>query len=476
MKTKDPTQVVLFFLDLLAISISWQLAVQVRIAMNPFMQVHFNRATPDLWAPSLVSILFLWIVTALWLRLYSTLVTEKLRHLIRRAVEAAVILCCITVVVTFFSRGIGSGVSRTFVVIFAPLSFLLFSLTRTASPFTGAYFHRRWPLMDRVAVVGQMEPAMRLLKTLEHKCGMMRIRGLIVPRESETPSDAHAFQILGKTDRLAELINRERLNRLIIIDRSMSESELEACSKVSRRMGISVSCAVAYEPVYERAQFTTIRGVALVELTPVSFSLWQEFIKRALDLALAAGLLVLSAPAMLAIAVLIKLTSKGPVLYKAPRVGKGGRYFTFLKFRSMYIDSDRPRSSLRNEKDGHIFKVRNDPRITPLGRFIRRYSLDELPQLLNVLRGEMSIVGPRPLPAQDLDPDGMSGRFGLWAEQRSRVHPGITGLWQVRGRSALAFEDMIRFDLEYIQNWSLLTDMQILLETPALVLGGVGAY
>jgi lipopolysaccharide/colanic/teichoic acid biosynthesis glycosyltransferase len=173
--------------------------------------------------------------------------------------------------------------------------------------------------------------------------------------------------------------------------------------------------------------------------------------------------------------VLIKLTSPGPIFYTAPRVGKGGRHFSFFKFRSMRVSSPRERAKLANEKDGHIFKIKNDPRVTPLGRFLRRYSLDELPQLLNVLRGEMSLVGPRPLPAEDLDPDGMSSRFANWSEQRSRVNPGISGLWQIKGRSELDFEDMMRFDIEYIRNWSLLLDLKILLATPGLVMRGRGA-
>src|SRR5207248_728638 len=199
-------------------------------------------------------------------------------------------------------------------------------------------------------------------------------------------------------------------------------------------------------------------------------------VKRVFDVIVSAASIVVLAPALAMIAALIKITSKGPVLYKSWRVGKGGRHFMFLKFRSMYVDSTCSNLAAANEKDGHIFKIREDPRVTPIGRFIRRYSLDELPQLINVLRGDMSLVGPRPLPASDLEPDGMSTQFAAWSEGRARVHPGLTGLWQVSGRSELKFEDMVRLDLSYIQNWSLGLDVRIMLDTPLLVLRGVGAY
>jgi lipopolysaccharide/colanic/teichoic acid biosynthesis glycosyltransferase len=143
----------------------------------------------------------------------------------------------------------------------------------------------------------------------------------------------------------------------------------------------------------------------------------------------------------------------------------------------MHIERmDRKHVADKNQKNGHIFKVKDDPRITPVGRIMRKYSIDELPQLVNVLRGDMSLVGPRPLPAQDLDPDGQSSQFRAWSEQRSRVLPGITGLWQIRGRSDLTFEQMIDLDIDYIRNWSLDLDLRILLETPVVVLTGKGAY
>jgi lipopolysaccharide/colanic/teichoic acid biosynthesis glycosyltransferase len=226
-----------------------------------------------------------------------------------------------------------------------------------------------------------------------------------------------------------------------------------------------------------RVKFSTALNPLLLELKPVPFTRQHDVLKRMLDAAVAAFSLILFSVPMLLIALLIKLTSPGPALYRAPRVGRGGRHFIFYKFRSMYADQGgRAAVGALNEKQGHIFKVARDPRVTPIGRWLRRYSLDELPQLFNILRGDMSLVGPRPLPAEDLDPDGQSRQFAAWAEQRSRVLPGLTGWWQVRGRSDLSFESMVELDLYYIRNWSLALDLKILLLTPLAALSGRGAY
>ncbi|HPD16079.1 MAG TPA: sugar transferase [Planctomycetota bacterium] len=194
--------------------------------------------------------------------------------------------------------------------------------------------------------------------------------------------------------------------------------------------------------------------------------------KRALDLALAAlGLLAFSWLFVL-LAVLVKLTSRGPVFFHQQRVGRGGRPFLMLKFRSMRVDAELARRELahRNEMDGPVFKMRRDPRITRVGRFLRRSSLDELPQLLNVLAGHMSLVGPRPLPldeAQHLPPEH---------QRRHAVRPGLTGLWQVRGRNDLPYAEMMRLDLEYVERCSLGLDLRILAATLPAVLSGRGAF
>ena len=172
------------------------------------------------------------------------------------------------------------------------------------------------------------------------------------------------------------------------------------------------------------------------------------------------------------IAAAIRVTGPGPVLFRQIRVGRDGRCFTLYKFRTMVADAEQQKALLAasNEADGALFKIRRDPRITPIGGWLRRWSLDELPQLLNVLRGDISLVGPRPaLPDE-------TARYGDHVRRRLVVKPGITGLWQVSGRSDLAWEEAVRLDLRYVENWSLALDLQILWKTGSAVFGGSGAY
>lgn len=194
------------------------------------------------------------------------------------------------------------------------------------------------------------------------------------------------------------------------------------------------------------------------------------FLKRTVDPALAASALVLSAPLFAIIALVIKLESPGPVLYQAQRVGLKGRRFRCYKFRTMSVDADRLKENLRahNQRQGPFFKMADDPRITRVGRFLRRYSLDELPQLWNVVRGEMSLVGPRPHPLDDFE------RYDLGDLQRLDVPPGLTGLWQVTARRDPSFERGLALDLEYIRSWTLWRDFQILYKTVAVVVHGSG--
>jgi exopolysaccharide biosynthesis polyprenyl glycosylphosphotransferase len=220
---------------------------------------------------------------------------------------------------------------------------------------------------------------------------------------------------------------------------------------------------------------TTIRPVAglpLMHLDHPEFSGIRRLVKAVFDRAVAAAALLACAPLFLAIMVIIRLSDGGPALFRQTRVGQGGRDFTVLKFRTMVVDAEQRKSHLSalNESDGLLFKMRRDPRVTRLGGLLRRSSLDELPQLINVLIGDMSLVGPRPaLPHE-------AALYGNHTRRRLAVKPGITGLWQVNGRSDLAWDEAVRLDLRYVENWSFMLDLQILWKTWSAVLRGSGAY
>jgi len=201
---------------------------------------------------------------------------------------------------------------------------------------------------------------------------------------------------------------------------------------------------------------------------PVRYRVW----KRGFDLAFSLVCLTILLPLFLILALLVKLTSKGPVFYASTRIGRCGKPFNFLKFRTMYQDADRRLAELmdQNDKDGPIFKMKNDPRITPIGRFLRKYSLDELPQFIHVVRGEMSMVGPRPPVPREVE------QYDEFARERLTIKPGMTCYWQIQGRSNLSFEEWMELDNKYIREMSFWTDVKILVKTPLAVLRGEGAY
>lgn len=213
-------------------------------------------------------------------------------------------------------------------------------------------------------------------------------------------------------------------------------------------------------------------GLPLLEVRYPRLDNTQRTMKRALDVVLSAAGLLLLSPVFLAVAVAIKRDSPGPVFFRQKRAGVDEKVFVCYMFRSMYEDAERRQADLEamNEADGPVFKIKDDPRVTRVGRFLRRWSVDELPQLINVLKGEMSVVGPRPLPLRDFE------RMGEFQKRRLAAIPGMTGYWQISGRSNLSFEEMVRLDLYYIENWSLSFDLKIILRTLGAVLRREGAY
>jgi exopolysaccharide biosynthesis polyprenyl glycosylphosphotransferase len=290
---------------------------------------------------------------------------------------------------------------------------------------------------------------------------------------SLNPRPDNGLRSLGAIEDLAEILDAHRVQEVIIADPDFPEDRAVELVDQCHRRGVAVRIAPStMEILVHRAEFVPGTSVPLFELRPPVFDGFDYVAKRTFDFLGALLLIFLLSPLLLAIAVAVFVSSRGPVLYRSIRPGIGGEPFACFKFRTMHSDADQSQADLEslNEATGPLFKIRDDPRMTRVGGLLRRYSLDELPQLFNVLTGQMSLVGPRPLPQRDFE------QLEEWHKKRYLVLPGITGLWQVSGRSELDFDDLVRLDFLYLERWSVGLDLAILLKTVPAVLSRRGAF
>ena len=290
---------------------------------------------------------------------------------------------------------------------------------------------------------------------------------------SLAPRPQNGLRSLGTLEQLPQVLAAERVQEVIIADSDFPQETAVELVDLCHGRGVRVNVAPStMEILIKRAEFVPGESVPLFTLRPPVFEGVDYAVKRTFDLLLSIVMLILVAPALMAIAIAIKLSSRGPAIYKSVRPGMAGRPFYCFKFRTMREHADQIQADLEplNEQSGALFKIRDDPRLTRVGRLLRRYSLDELPQLVNVVRGEMSLVGPRPLPLRDFE------RLEEWHKKRYLVLPGITGLWQVSGRSELDFDDLVRLDFLYLERWSIFLDLSILLKTIPAVFTRRGAF
>jgi exopolysaccharide biosynthesis polyprenyl glycosylphosphotransferase len=290
---------------------------------------------------------------------------------------------------------------------------------------------------------------------------------------SLTPRPDNGLRSLGPISRLGEVLDRHRVQEVIIADPDFPEEKAVDLVDACHQRGVTVRIAPStMEILVHRAEFVPGSSVPLFELRPPVFDGFDYLVKRTFDFIGSLLLILVLSPLLLLIAAAVFLSSRGPVLYRSIRPGIGGEPFACFKFRTMRDDADQLQADLEslNEATGPLFKIREDPRLTRVGRLLRRFSLDELPQLFNVLLGQMSLVGPRPLPQRDFE------QLEDWHKKRYLVLPGITGLWQVSGRSELDFDDLVRLDFLYLERWSVGLDLTILLKTVPAVFSRRGAF
>jgi exopolysaccharide biosynthesis polyprenyl glycosylphosphotransferase len=390
----------------------------------------------------------------------------------RRSARAGLLLLALT---GFTSYALGLDLSRALVVVAMPAVVLVTVLGRYVARSYLRRLRSRGLCTKKVVVVGRGGAVRELVDRLQQGdfAGLRVVAACVTPVDRRSVAEATGVPV-GDLDDVVTYAGRFGADTIAVT--SASETAAQYLRQLSWQLeGTGIELLVApglIEVAGPRLHIRPFEGLPLLSVEQPCFEGWRRMVKGGVDRAVAAFALLLLAPVLAAIANAVACTSPGPVLYRQERIGMNGRSFTMLKFRSMVADADRRLDELHdgNISDGLLFKMRVDPRVTPLGRWLRRLSLDELPQLFNVLGGTMSLVGPRPpLPTE-------VARYDSHVRRRLLVKPGLTGLWQISGRSDLPWEEAVRLDLRYVENWSLALDLLILWKTGRAVLSSSGAY
>src|SRR3989339_57925 len=332
---------------------------------------------------------------------------------------------------------------------------------------------RGWGVKNTI-IIGCGEIAQALaLKISKNKSLGYRLNAFFTDSEGKQGQSFHGISVLGKIDQVKQFVRTRGVKEIIIADVELSVETVLDIITECERFGLEFKIVPGIlELIATRIDVDELAGIPLITVTEIQLKGFNAAIKRLADISLSLVCIVIFLPVWLIFPILIKLTSKGPILFNQKRVGKDQQPFAMFKFRSMVKGADELVDQLQelSEAEGHLFKIKDDPRITPLGKFMRHWSVDELPQLFNVLLGTMSMVGPRPPLPREV------ANYKSWHKKRLRIRPGITGPWQVSGRSLLPFDDMVRLDIYYIENWSLWLDFKIMVRTIPVVLFGTGAY
>lgn len=328
--------------------------------------------------------------------------------------------------------------------------------------------------IERVVLVGAGEVGRMVMRTVAARPDYgYKLLGFFDDNPTKGATDIGPFKALGSVDSVEPVLDTMEIDTLIICLPWQSHRRIQSLLRMCDQRGVRAQVVPdLFQLTKNQMEVQDLNGIPLISTREVSIRGWNLFIKRGFDLTLAIGFAVFGLPVYLPIALAIRLDSPGPVLYAQERVGRNGKLFKCYKFRSMIDGADTMRADLTdlNEATGPLFKLRNDPRRTRVGRFLRRYSLDEIPQLINVLRGDMSLVGPRPNRPEE------AACYEEWHKRRLTVSPGISGLWQVSGRSDLTFDEMVLLDIYYVENWNLFLDLSILLRSIPAVIRARGAY
>ena len=471
---------ILIIFDIIGIIISIYLTLKLRVYLNPIFTIQMSFYDAQYLIPPATIIVVIWIILFYQTGMYNSAAEISILNLSLKVLKSVSFATVVLMVVAFLSRS--EDYSRSLIMILWAISFVILTIMNIFGSNAQHWLKNLQVGVENIAIIGRTDQAISLAKKIKKIPRMpYNFCGYILPKEYEKGIKNLPLEdtILGNIDEVSAIINKHMLDRIILCSTSVKKEETLELARICKKMGTHLDIVPdIINLISKNFTLTGIDDIPLIEIKKPGFTSWEFLIKRIFDILIILILSIVLLPLFGLISLLIKLDSQGAVFYIQKRIGKGGKYFEMYKFRSMFINADQMREELENynEADGHLFKIRNDPRITRVGKILRKFSLDELPQLLNVLKGDMSIVGPRPLPTADLEKMSEESEYNYWFEERCNALPGITGFWQVNGRSDAKFDELVTYDMYYLENWSLWLDFQIFIKTIPVILKGRGAY
>ena len=459
--------------DLLLITVAFVLAYWLRYRVQWFLAVDPTNQT-DLvtYIPFGLALVFLLFCSFQFSRVYHS---RRDRIWLEEVYAIASATTIGVVVLIILNLAFGQlSFSRLIFLYTAVLVTLLLGLSRAVIYAVRGYLRNQGAGLERVVLVGVGDVGLMVMRTIAARPSLgYELVGFLDDNPAKNRTDIGRFQALGPLANFSDILNNHDIDTAIICLPWQSHRTVAHLLHMCEQSGIKPQIVPDFfQLTKNQMQLEQLNGIPLITTRAVSIAGWNLFVKRALDVTLAAIMLTVGLPLAALIALAIRFNSPGPIFYAQTRIGRNGQPFRIYKFRSMIADADAQLGKMAdlNEASGPLFKMRDDPRRTPIGRIMRRFSVDELPNLINVLRGEMSLVGPRPNKPEEV------AQYKDWHQKRLSVSPGMTGLWQVSGRSDLTFDEMVLLDIYYAENWSLTLDLGILLRTIPKVLGGEGAY
>lgn len=466
-------QIALLLVDAFLINVAFFLAYWFRYEKQWFREVEEAYYTPfQAYVPTCLLLTAILLVVFLLEGVYTLRRGREWLDEVYMIFRGTVTGIATIIIISLFYRA--QLQSRLIFLYDAVITIGLLSAARLVANAVMARLHRHGIGVDRVLVVGAGEAGRAVMRNIVARPELgYKLVGFVDDAPEKAHTDLGRIKALGDTTRISKILEKREIDKVIITLPWMSHHKILDIAEQCQRQNVEAKIVPdTFQLSLSQVGIDDLDGLPLIGIKETSIRGWNLALKRAIDVVGAILGFLLFWPLMLLIAILIKLDSPGPVLFKQTRVGQGGVRFTCYKFRTMYEGAERDRNNLLplNESTGPLFKMRDDPRRTRIGKFLRRSSLDELPNLYNVLRGEMSLAGPRPaLPSE-------VAQYQPWHMKRLQARPGMTGLSAVSGRSELTFEEVVLLDLYYIENWSLLLDFKIFMRTIPAVLSARGAF